>query len=467
MIFWEPNPGPQTAFLVSNARELLYGGSAGGSKSEALVVKPIMRANHPLHRSLILRRTRPRLQELIDRQQVLYPLVDPGIQWNEKQSRWLWSSGAITEMGYAEYENDIYKFKSFEYDLVEFDELTEFTEKMYLFMFMRNRTKSPDLPPIIRSGTNPGGEGHAFVYDRFIKDKEPFQVYTTMTRVDAGGIQMDVPMTRQYIPSRIWDNPKLPNRAEYIAGLMEMGEDDANAYIHGVWTSFAGQMFKKAIPQVAPLPIERDSYVIRGMDYGWGDQTAVGWIRYHPSTRVAELVGRMIYINEATVDQIAFMIKQVEEQYGLKPRLSVSGHDTFNTQGTSATSIGNMMTARGVWFEKANNDRKGGWAKLNNFLGAGKLVCSGIYPDLHRTLGVLVRDPKNPQDIKKHSEDHPADLLRYLLMAVPEMPLPAEHRPEARLDPTQQDTLFPAMVRELQRGPEPVIFGDDSAWQGF
>ena len=40
---WRPNPGPQTQFLASSAYEVLFGGAAGGAKTESLIVSPLMR----------------------------------------------------------------------------------------------------------------------------------------------------------------------------------------------------------------------------------------------------------------------------------------------------------------------------------------------------------------------------------------------------------------------------------------
>src|SRR6266550_7692549 len=117
---------------------------------------PLYRVDNPKHRCLMLRRTRPQLQEVIDRSIQIYPEVVPGAQWKEAESRWKFPSGAVIQMGYAEHEKDIYQFKSYEYNLICFDELTTFTEPMYQFMFSRNRTKAEDLPLMIRSGTNHG-----------------------------------------------------------------------------------------------------------------------------------------------------------------------------------------------------------------------------------------------------------------------------------------------------------------------
>ena len=221
-VLFAPNPGPQTAFLATTAKEVLFGGSVAGGKSEAVIELPFLRCWHPKHRSIIMRRTRPELQEIIDRTIQLYPQIVPGAVWREAESRWKWPSGAFTQMGYAEHEKDIFDFKSFEYDMVCFDELTSFTEKMYLFMMLRNRTKSKDLPPIVRSATNPGDIGHDWVFSRFINNKEHFKVYEMETILDGQSYKM----SRQFIPSKVWDNIALADPESYIAGILELSPED-------------------------------------------------------------------------------------------------------------------------------------------------------------------------------------------------------------------------------------------------
>jgi hypothetical protein len=64
-ILFEPNAGPQTDFLASPEREVLYGGAAGGGKSFALIVDPLRYCSNANFNALILRRTNDELRELI------------------------------------------------------------------------------------------------------------------------------------------------------------------------------------------------------------------------------------------------------------------------------------------------------------------------------------------------------------------------------------------------------------------
>ena len=64
-IIFEPNPGPQTAFLAATEQEVLYGGAAGGGKSYAMVADPVRYLNNPSARMLLVRRSTEELRELI------------------------------------------------------------------------------------------------------------------------------------------------------------------------------------------------------------------------------------------------------------------------------------------------------------------------------------------------------------------------------------------------------------------
>jgi len=81
-VVFKPNPGPQTHFLSSSEREVLYGGAAGGGKSYAMLADPLHGLNDPNFSGLLVRHTTEELRELIQKSQELYPRAVPGIKWS-------------------------------------------------------------------------------------------------------------------------------------------------------------------------------------------------------------------------------------------------------------------------------------------------------------------------------------------------------------------------------------------------
>ena len=63
-VIFKPNKGPQTDFLAAGEREVLYGGSAGGGKSYAMLADPLRYMGHPDFSGLLLRHTTEERREL-------------------------------------------------------------------------------------------------------------------------------------------------------------------------------------------------------------------------------------------------------------------------------------------------------------------------------------------------------------------------------------------------------------------
>ena len=61
-VIFKPNEGPQTDFLAAGEREVLYGGSAGGGKSYAMLADPLRYMGHPSFSGLLLRHTTEELR---------------------------------------------------------------------------------------------------------------------------------------------------------------------------------------------------------------------------------------------------------------------------------------------------------------------------------------------------------------------------------------------------------------------
>ena len=126
-VLFKPNPGPQTEFLAASEREVLYGGSAGGGKSYAMLADPLRYMGHPQFSGLLLRHTTEELRELIFKSQELYPKIWPGIKWSERKMQWTAPSGARLWMSYLDRDEDVLRYQGLAFSWIGFDELTQWS----------------------------------------------------------------------------------------------------------------------------------------------------------------------------------------------------------------------------------------------------------------------------------------------------------------------------------------------------
>lgn len=218
---------PQAAFLLADAREVLYGGAAGGGKSSAELMAALQYVDVPGYSAIIFRRTFADLAKagaLMDRAHEWLRGTDA--RWNGQTHSWRFPSGAVLAFGHLETESAKYDHQGSEYQFIGFDELTHFTETMYRYLFSRlRRLSGSDVPLRMRAGSNPGGEGHAWVYRRFFVE----------------GRQKG----RVFIPARLEDNPHL-DRATYEESLSELDPVTQRQLRHGDWlVREAGEFFKR------------------------------------------------------------------------------------------------------------------------------------------------------------------------------------------------------------------------------
>ena len=348
---------------------------------------------------------------------------------------------------------------------------------MYNFMFLRNRTKSADLPLQIRSGSNPGDVGHDWVMKRFIGSvstgdlRDPYRIYRETIKTE----EMSAVMTRQYIPSRVWDNPALPNREEYVAGIVSsMAQEDVQAYLNGRWDMLAGAMFKKPLLVLdRPTMMDSEYMVVRAIDHGIDDPTCVLWMLYYPAHGVVDVISEL-YLRETTLDGIVHYIKEREALLSIRPATySVGSPEMQNRTAKDLQTIASMMGAKGVPVERANTDRLAGWTKIMDLIGKGQLRVWPIdnrghgAPNLVRTLPKLQRNTgpgKNPNDIRNNQEDHAADALRYGVLTVYERPTVVTALERPKLDPSKYDTLFDKIVEEPHKMKREQYFPGLGNW---
>ena len=211
-------PTEKQAFFLLHAHspEILYGGSAGGGKSDSLLMAALQYVHVPDYAALLLRRTYKELalpEAIMDRAHEWLTPTDA--KWHEDSKTWEFPSGATLTFGYLEGPRDHYRYQSSAYQFVGFDELTQFQEVQYRYLFSRlRRLAGSDIPLRMRAASNPGGVGHEWVYHRFI-DPE--------TRGD-----------RIFIPAKLGDNKYL-DQAEYIASLNKLDPITREQLLNGDW----------------------------------------------------------------------------------------------------------------------------------------------------------------------------------------------------------------------------------------
>lgn len=217
----------QLAFLMLSCEEAFYGGSAGGGKSDALLMAALQYVEIPGYAALLLRRTYADLvlpEALMDRARQWLSGTDA--QWKDSEKTWRFPSGATLSFGYLDNENDVYRYQSSAFQFIGFDELTQFTEAQYRYLFSRlRRLQGVDVPIRMRSASNPGGRGHEWVKQRFITE----------------GIEHG----RVFIPAALSDNPFL-DRDAYVHSLDQLGVVLRAQLLDGDWTARnSGSMFRR------------------------------------------------------------------------------------------------------------------------------------------------------------------------------------------------------------------------------
>jgi hypothetical protein len=136
-------------------------------------------------------------------------------RWSDKEKTWHFPSGATLSFGYLEHEDNKYRYQSSEFQFVGFDELTQFSETQYRYLFSRlRRLKSSRVPVRMRAASNPGGIGHEWVRQRFLTEK------STGDRV--------------FVPARLDDNPHL-DRQQYVASLSQLDPITKAQLLAGDW----------------------------------------------------------------------------------------------------------------------------------------------------------------------------------------------------------------------------------------
>lgn len=446
LIVWEPQEGPQTAFIRCPVFEAFFGGARGGGKTDAVLGEFIEHAatygEHAI--GLMIRKERTQLIETMERSRQIYTPL--GAKFNEQDKMWRFPNGARLRFAYLERDADAEGYQGHSYTRIYVEEIGNFPRPEPILKLMATLRSGVGVPVGFRATGNPGGPGHQWVRARYI---DPAPLGMKVVQDSVSGLE------RVYIPSRVTDNHYLGS--DYVQRLRASGSENlVKAWLEGDWSIVDGAFFSEwstALHVLRPVELPKFWLRYRSMDWGSASPFSVGWQAVasdewqHPDgpiiPRGAVIRYREWYGASApgkglklTAEQVGEGIKQREA--GEKIDFGVLDPAAFAQDG--GPSIADRIATAGVFFNPADNKRVagrgalGGWDQVR-----ARLIGDGVRPalyvfstcsDLIRTLPALQHDANRPEDLDTNMEDHAADDLRYACMARPYVkPAPEDDKP--------------------------------------
>lgn len=401
---------------------------------------------NPKYHGAILRRTFPRLQEIIDRCWLWYPKI--GGEYRSTEHRWYFESGAKVTLGHCQNEADKHNYHGKEFQFIGFDELTEFTETQYLFIMAQVRRAFEDLPLRIRSTSNPGGIGHVWVKKRFVDVTDPGKIY----------IDPATGQSRVFIPATVYDNPSIMQfDPMYVRRLEALPAIERKRFLLGEWDVFEGQVFSELSQQVHgadqfTVPPEWEKFMV--FDWGYSRPWCALWFALDFDGCLylyREKYGMVDNdpdkgVRQTNTEICRDIIKTEKERMSFRVADPACWGPT-KIKGSNQVlgpSFVEDSGKEGLFFLKADNDRVRGIQQVHerfkieeitdingevidekvNFVAFNS--CTRWWDEML----AIYEDPKNPEDVDTDQPDEGYDCVRYACMSRPVVPRRKIHEPQ-------------------------------------
>lgn len=419
---------------------MLYGGSAGGGKSFAMLADPVRYFEHPDFNGLLLRRTTEELRELIRESKKLYTKLYQKAKWSERDKTWTFPSGAQLWMSYLDRDDDVMRYQGQAFSWIGFDELTQWpTPYAWNYMASRLRTTANDLPVYMRASTNPGGPGHWWVKKMFI-DPAPSGKAFWATDIETGNTIVDPEedspnygkplFKRRFIPAALKDNPYLTKDAGYRAQLLALPEHQRKQLLYGDWDVADGAAFtewNREIHTCEPFDIPDSWSKFRACDYGYGSYSGVLWFAVEPKTEKI-YVYRELYVSKMLAIDLAHQILRMERNDG-GIKYGVLDSSLWHKRGDTGPSLAEQMISTGCRWRPSDRSKGSRVAgkneihrrlQVDEFTDEPRLVFFNTCVNAIAQIPQIPLDKNNPEDVDtNYAHDHLYDALRYGLMSRP------------------------------------------------
>lgn len=442
---YDPSRNPkQVAAHEAHVDELLYGGAAGGGKTDYLLAEVLgLLLRWPDTAGVVFRRTfedlrRPGgiIPRLLDR----IPQPDIG-RYNAGDHTWRFTNGSVLELAHLQRDADVAKYQGAEYAIAAWDQLEQFTEYQYRYIIDSRLRIDPELAaaglrPRSVATANPGGVGHTWVKARWIDPAAPMVPWLPEPTDDEPN-----PGWRIFIPADVADNPHVD--AGYRRRLERLPSDQRRALRWGDWDVYVGQRFKDFrrdahVIEPEDLPLApREGVRALGVDYGMDAPFACLWgVRLGDDLTV---ITRELYKAGLTPEEQARLVLASEADGERTPAFQPPAYLDPSTWARDASdpddrgdveagipprrSIAGRYRQQGLPIRRGNNDRRAGVARIAELMrvrddGRPRLLIMSNCRHLIRTLPALPRSSKYPEDVDTKAEDHLYDALRYLVFGL-------------------------------------------------
>jgi hypothetical protein len=443
-------PTPKQMMLQeSRANEILYGGQSGGGKSRILrweLLKWCLTI--PGLQAYLFRRIQPELEKnhIIPSRMEFPKSVG---HYREQKHRWEFPVGdkiSMLHFCHCQHEKDVFQYQGSEIHILGVDESTLFSQFMleYLRSRVRCTLKIPReyqcrVPGIIYC-TNPGGLSHGYHKRRFIDYLKPYKLRR--------GPENEGRMMRQFIPSKLSDNPHLMKADPgYFDRMKDLPEPYRSALMFGNWDIFIGQMFNFNVQDhvIKPLPVPDNAPLYWSLDWGFGKPYSVGywWVDQDGRLyRFSEIYGNMrgddpdIGLRQSD-PEIAERILAHEAKIGIQGRSIVRLADPtgWNKKpdyagGGQGPSTAEEFARHGIYMNPGDPNRilkvrqmhsrlRTFKDKAGNTLQLPMLVAYDTCENFIRTITELQADPLNPEYWDDRQEDHCVEEAVLVIQARP------------------------------------------------
>lgn len=425
---YTPQPKQQEAFrCIGKYSRILYGGARGGAKTSFSVWAAMSAAlQFPGLRVGIVRKTHKELREqIIDNELLKHFPEKLGLYkyYSSKKTAYL-NNGSKIYFISLQNPGDIKKEQGIERGLYILDEGNHLPWGTIEKLMGSNRSGSGIVnargerwKDTVIITANPGGICDNEIKNRWIKPD-----YSKWTESE-----LEIKDEYVFIQAKVYDNKHVDK--SYVQTLKAMPTFLRRMWLEGDWDVNSGAFFEEwnpgvhvvdALPDGSQNPPD-DWAKWRTVDMGGGTHPSVClWITQDPDDGTLYVYNEVgsTGVTDVMIDMVLEESKdeKYNDGYG-DPAMFVKSHDYQFDE-----SPAQMFRRRGIWLQKANNDRAIGWRNLKQWMH-----WTGDKPPklkvLRRCVKLIETIPiqqyvENRYDLNTRGEDDYVDALRYGLTPI-------------------------------------------------